>query len=90
VFDMCGYLTTSCNVAWAIVIQGSQNIFINGAGLYSWFQNYDESCVHTSNCQQRLINIVDTANLWFNHIVTIGSVSKLSSSLDLDPRCVLR
>ncbi|KIM98550.1 glycoside hydrolase family 55 protein, partial [Oidiodendron maius Zn] len=90
VFDMCGYLTTSCNVAWAIVIQGSQNIFINGAGLYSWFQNYDESCVHTSNCQQRLINIVNTANLWFNHIVTIGSVSKLSLSLDPDPRCVLR
>lgn len=56
------------------MIQSSTNIFINGAGLYSWFQNYDESCVNTVNCQQRLINIYEVSNLWFNHIVTIGSI----------------
>ena len=81
VFDMCGSGTLFCNMAWAIIIQTSTNIFINGAGLYSWFQNYNETCVNTANCQQRLINIYEVANLWFNHIVTIGSVEVVTPAI---------
>lgn len=68
-------------MAWAIIVQSSENIFINGAGLYSWFQNYDETCVNTVDCQQRLINIYNVSNLWFNHIVTIGSVEVVTPAI---------
>ena len=72
-FNQCGSNTTSCNVAWSIIIQHSRHIFIDGAAMYSWFQGYDQTCVNTVNCQQRLVNIYDVGSLYFNDIVTIGS-----------------
>lgn len=81
VFDMCGSNTTSCNMAWAIIIRDSNFIFIDGAGLYSWFQNYNQACVNTKNCQQRLINIYNTGSMLFNHIVTIGSVEVVTPGI---------
>ena len=50
----CGSAILTCNMTWAVVVETSSDIFINGAGLYSWFQNYDESCVNTANCQQKI------------------------------------
>lgn len=80
-FDMCGAGTTSCNMAWAIIIQWSDYVFIDGAGLYSWFQGYNEDCVNTRNCQQRLVNIYHVGHLLFNHLVTIGSVEVLTPAI---------
>lgn len=68
-------------MAWSIIIQWSDSIFIDGAGLYSWFQNYDESCVNTNSCQQRLINIFYVGNSLLNHTVTIGSVEILTPAI---------
>ncbi|RFU26255.1 hypothetical protein B7463_g10093, partial [Scytalidium lignicola] len=84
IFDMCGSATLTCNMAWAAIVQSSENIFINGAGLYSWFQNYNEDCVNTVNCQQRLINIYNVSNLWFNHIITISSVEVVTPAISND------
>jgi hypothetical protein len=33
-----------CDAAWALIIQNPENIFIAGAGLYSWFQTYSQTC----------------------------------------------
>jgi glucan 1,3-beta-glucosidase len=47
----------SCNFAWAVMVQGVTNLTVAGAGLYSWFDAYDQAtCVDAQNCQQRLIN----------------------------------
>jgi hypothetical protein len=35
---------TGCDAAWALIIRDSENIFIAGAGLYSWFQKYSQTC----------------------------------------------
>lgn len=33
-----------CDSSWAVRFVQSSNIAVHGAGLYSWFKNYDESC----------------------------------------------
>ena len=33
-----------CDASWAVLIANSENIFIAGAGLYSWFQAYSQTC----------------------------------------------
>ncbi|KAJ7496176.1 exo-beta-1,3-glucanase [Mycena galericulata] len=50
------------NDAWALVITNSANIFIYGAGLYSFFQ----ACVSTQNCQTNiaLIDSTSAAVVW--------------------------
>ncbi|KID60716.1 LysM domain-containing protein, partial [Metarhizium brunneum ARSEF 3297] len=56
------------------------NVTIAGAGLYSWFDAYDQSvCVDAQNCQQRLIfDQGGNGELWVFNLVTIGSVEMIS------------
>jgi putative lipoic acid-binding regulatory protein len=58
------------------------NVTIAGAGLYSWFDAYDQSvCVDVQNCQQRLIyDQEENGGLWIFNLVTIGAVEMISSS----------
>lgn len=39
----CGVDSLGCDSSWALRITESKDIFIAGAGLYSWFDNYDQS-----------------------------------------------
>ena len=82
IWDMCGSDTITCNMAWALIVQNSEAIFIDGAGLYSWFnKGYTEDCVDTKDCQQRLVNIYNTGHLFLNHLVTIGAVETLTPAI---------
>ncbi|KAI9742739.1 MAG: hypothetical protein M1818_003468 [Claussenomyces sp. TS43310] len=71
-----------CNFSWAVVIESTTNLTIAGAGLYSWYDNYDQTvCVDAQNCQQRLVNNQggnDALYIW--NIVTIGAVEMLSDT----------
>lgn len=33
-----------CDESWALIIRKSSNIFIAGAGMYSWFSTYTQDC----------------------------------------------
>jgi hypothetical protein len=78
-FSSCSEDTTNqCAVSWALRILNSESVIIEGAGLYSWFQNYNEGCVDTQNCQLDLIEITDSDDIWVYTLYTIGSVNMIS------------
>jgi hypothetical protein len=56
-YDSCKADNTNsgCDSSWAITMVDSSNITFAGAGLYSWFNTYDESCVDPRTCQKALI-----------------------------------
>jgi hypothetical protein len=33
-----------CDESWAVMIRNSEDVFIAGAGLYSWFSTYSQAC----------------------------------------------
>lgn len=33
-----------CDESWAVIVRGSSNILVAGAGLYSWFSTYSQDC----------------------------------------------
>ncbi|KAG8220629.1 pectin lyase fold/virulence factor [Butyriboletus roseoflavus] len=68
------------NSAWALYIQYSSNITIFGAGLYSFFQNFDRSCVTPLNCQQQIFNIdsASAPSVTVYGLSTIGTTYQLS------------
>lgn len=35
---------SGCDSSWAIIMQRSKNIFVAGAGVYSWFSTYSQDC----------------------------------------------
>jgi hypothetical protein len=70
---MCGSDTVDCNSAWALIVQFSSNVYIDGTGMYSWFKDYVQDCVHDNSCQQRLVNIYRVSSSWFVDMTIIGA-----------------
>ncbi|KAK4247523.1 glucan 1,3-beta-glucosidase [Corynascus novoguineensis] len=71
-FDHCD--TDICRNAWALRILDSSNIYIHSAGTYSFFQDYDQTCVGTFDCQERLIQVRGSDHVVIFNIFTIGAV----------------
>ncbi|KAH8816524.1 pectate lyase superfamily protein-domain-containing protein [Xylogone sp. PMI_703] len=77
----CGINAEGCDESWAVRILNSSDITINGAGLYSWFQSYNEDCVNTANCQRALVQIGDdTEDIHLRNLITIGSVYMIGAT----------
>ncbi|PYH91880.1 hypothetical protein BO71DRAFT_442889 [Aspergillus ellipticus CBS 707.79] len=72
-----------CNFAWAVILKENTNLTVAGAGLYSWYDNYLETCVDTQNCQQRLVlDQGENQGLYFWNLITIGAVEMISNTED--------
>ncbi|KAF7177443.1 hypothetical protein CNMCM7691_005696 [Aspergillus felis] len=73
--------TLGCDSSWAVRIVNSKDIFIAGAGLYSWFDTYDQSvCVDASNCQKVLAEIKDNyGGIRIHNLITIGATNMMVS-----------
>jgi len=91
----CAGKAVSCNMAWGLRVLNSQNINVYGAGLYSFFNDYDTTCSdHTSSvyneyCQTQILGIDEGggsgqtysgSNLFVYGLNTVGSVSMVDRS----------
>ncbi|KAF1811435.1 glucan 1,3-beta-glucosidase GLUC78 precursor [Eremomyces bilateralis CBS 781.70] len=79
------------NKAWGLRVVDSEDVFVYGAGLYSFFENYDQKCVPANNCQNGMISIEGTSkNIRLFGISTKAAVDMIVSSQgsvkDLDNR----
>ena len=64
-----------CAKAWALRILNSTDILVYGAGFYSFFQDYDQTCVNdgSETCQDALIDISFSERLWMYDLVSLGA-----------------
>lgn len=78
-FANCTAGSLSCAVSWAVRILDSNNIYVLGAGLYSWFQDYQQTiCLAAEDCQDRVFGIEQSSNIWVYNLVTKGVVEMIS------------
>ncbi|KIM76034.1 glycoside hydrolase family 55 protein [Piloderma croceum F 1598] len=66
--------------AWALFVKKSHDILIYGAGLYSFFQNYDQSCYSSQTCQAQIVDIDTGSQIQIYSLTTVGTTSQLSVS----------
>lgn len=66
------------NAAWSLRVASSSNILVFGAGLYSFFQNYDQTCDNNFNCQQQILDIDSSSTVSIYSLSTVFSVYQLS------------
>jgi len=64
--------------AWGLSIENSNNIFIFGAGLYSFFVNYGQQCISTSNCQAQIANIDAQSDVKIYSLSTVATTYQIS------------
>ena len=65
-------------MAWAVHISSSTDILIFGAGLYSFFQHYNQACLASNDCQTQIFDTDSASSVSVYSLSTIASVYQLS------------
>lgn len=75
---------------WGLRVVDSKDVFVYGAGLYSFFDDYNQECLVTADCQSNMVSIESSAVHLFGlstkaatNMVTVDGESK---ALDTDNR----
>ena len=61
-----------CYKTWGLRIYDSSYIFIYGAGLYSFFQDYDSTCLFSVTCQENAAALEESEAIYIFALYTIG------------------
>ncbi|CAM1509011.1 Fc.00g027500.m01.CDS01 [Cosmosporella sp. VM-42] len=79
-FADCNADSKSCHLAWGIRILDSSAVHILSSGLYSWFQDYDRTCVDSGkhNCQEKVVYTEQSSDIWLYNLFTIGATEIIS------------
>jgi glucan 1,3-beta-glucosidase len=64
--------------AWGLWAALSDNILVFGAGLYSFFSNYTQSCEVGLTCQTQIINIDAVSEVAIYGLATVGTTWQVS------------
>lgn len=72
------YGSAGCLSAWALLISNSRDVFIYGAGFYSWYASYSEACLAGERCQQRLVQTDYSQGIWLYSLYTKGATESVS------------
>ncbi|KAI4730984.1 glycoside hydrolase family 55 protein [Aureobasidium sp. EXF-10728] len=78
--------TSNCPKTWGCRIFNSTYIFVYGAGMYSFFNNYDSGCLATTNCQQKMVSVEQSQGIYMYAVNTVGSLNLVTvDEVDLVP-----
>ncbi|KAH8898176.1 pectin lyase-like protein [Thozetella sp. PMI_491] len=80
----------TCALSWGLRAVDSHDVFVYGAGLYSFFNNYDQTCLTTADCQDNMVSLENSTVSLFG-VSTKASKNMLtvngkSAALDVDNR----
>ncbi|KAH8916392.1 glycoside hydrolase family 55 protein [Atractiella rhizophila] len=64
--------------AWAIYVRNSKDVTIAGAGLYSFFSSYTQTCIASFSCQGEIVNVEGSKDIRIIGLATIGSGSMIN------------
>ncbi|KUI56286.1 Glucan 1,3-beta-glucosidase [Cytospora mali] len=84
--------TTSATSArtWGLRVIDSEDVFVYGAGLYSFFDNYNQDCLATESCQDNMVSfensVVHMYGLSTKASVNMLTVDGVSRAIDSDNR----
>ncbi|SPO35322.1 related to beta-1,3 exoglucanase precursor [Pseudozyma flocculosa] len=78
---------TSQNRGLGLRIAASSDVFVYGAGLYSFFDNYSQECIATRSCQRRIVSLerlTARSNVWILNLNTVGTQKVVTLDEDDD------
>ena len=87
--------TAGCQKAWGLRVIDSNDVFIYGAGLYSFFDNYSQTCLDTESCQENIVDLEGGGEVYLyglstkasTNMVTSGGVGLVAEADNVDTFC---
>ncbi|GAM87366.1 hypothetical protein ANO11243_053900 [Dothideomycetidae sp. 11243] len=81
-FSICTSGQGKCVKSWGMRVQNTKNVYIYGTGFYSFFENYDQSCVYPNTCQQNIVSVQSGSSaVWMYTMSTKASITMLDYNL---------
>ncbi|KAE8151947.1 pectate lyase superfamily protein-domain-containing protein [Aspergillus avenaceus] len=71
--------TDGCRKAWGLRVLNTSDLYVYGAGLYSFFENYEQSCLATESCQENMVE-VDCSDVHIYGLSTKASTNMITSN----------
>jgi glucan 1,3-beta-glucosidase len=68
-FDECGIVDT-CYKTFGLRLFNSTYVYTYGAGLYSFFNNYDQGCLLTESCQWLMVSMEQSEGIYLYALST--------------------
>lgn len=53
-----------CKKTWGLRVFESTDIYVYGAGLYSFFDSYDQACLSTESCQENMVSLECSSDVY--------------------------
>ncbi|KAI0542202.1 glycoside hydrolase family 55 protein [Xylaria digitata] len=75
--ETCDGSSDKCARTWGMRVTNSSDVYVLGAGMYSFFNNYAQECVAGQNCQDNMIS-VENSHVSLYGISTKASVNMLT------------
>ena len=87
----CGSVTDLCPKSWGLRVLNSEDIYVYGAGLYSFFDNYSQDCLANEGCQSNMVSVESSSNIILYGLSTKAATNMVtldgnSAALDSDNR----
>ncbi|KAK4934704.1 hypothetical protein LTR10_024101 [Elasticomyces elasticus] len=70
--------TEACKKSWGLRIVDSSDVYMYGAGLYSFFDNYIQTCLETESCQENMVDIECSTNVNLYGLTTKASTNMVN------------
>ena len=72
--DFSDCTAANCARTWGLRLVNSSNVFVYGAGLYNFFENWSTTaCLAQESCQERMVDIRNCSDVYLWALSTKGS-----------------
>ncbi|KAK0442941.1 exo-beta-1,3-glucanase [Armillaria borealis] len=65
-------------MALGLRVATSSNILVFGAGIYSFFNSYSQTCLNSNSCQMHIVDIDSTSSVTIYSLATVATIYQLS------------
>jgi len=63
----------NCYKTWALRLVNSSEIYIYGAGFYSFFENWSTGCLDGQDCSRQGVDVLDSSDIYIWVLTTVGT-----------------
>ncbi|TVY68502.1 Glucan 1,3-beta-glucosidase [Fusarium oxysporum f. sp. cubense] len=79
-FHNCTKASKSYSMSWALRIIDSSAVHVLSAGLYSFFNRYEQTCLNSGrhDCQDKIFYTEQSYDVWVQNLLTLGSIEIVS------------
>ncbi|KAJ1548952.1 hypothetical protein HK405_012436 [Cladochytrium tenue] len=69
--------TSACEKSWGLRVVNSSDVLVYGAGHYSFFEDYTQTCIASNSCQDSVVSIEGSSGVTLLAVTTVGTANLL-------------